>query len=182
MLVRPARHELGDVDGERRLPADVLGDEPAVAPHARPVVDRPEVDEHPVVAARGERLGRDGAAVPDDRVELPLPDPRRRRLRRERHLDRAVERRGPRFEPALGDAGIAVVVGELPGAVKAGPRLTAQHRSGYEPSWSVAFTGELPPDRSRSSSRRALLPPRSMGATFDVMSDTPCHEPESPRS
>ena len=56
----------GDVGAERRVPALVLGDELAVDPDLRAVVDRAEMEQHALAASPARRQG---AAVPDDRVD-----------------------------------------------------------------------------------------------------------------
>jgi hypothetical protein len=69
------RQRVGDVRGEGRLAADVLGDQLSVEPDRGAVVDGPEVHEDPawVPAVAGEDVVRDDPAVPDDRVKLTSP-------------------------------------------------------------------------------------------------------------
>ena len=129
LVVRVAAEQVGHLDGERCLAADVLADEDPVEPHSRLVVDSTEVDQAELAGCRAEVAFGDGAAVPDDGVEAGVVDPRGGRLRWERHLDLAVERSPPgRVVPAFPQAAALIVVGEPPRTVQADPGRPGQLR------------------------------------------------------
>ena len=75
--------------------------------------------------------GAEGAAVPEDGVERGVTDARHLRLGREGHDDLPVEMRGVDL-PVLADAGIGVVIGELPGPVEIGPVRARDARAGVQ--------------------------------------------------
>ena len=116
-LLATVSHRVGDVQGERRVPTLVPPDEGSAHPHVGPVVDRAEVQEHPLTATG---RNRDGAPVPDDGVVPRIVHSRRGALRWERHRDLPVEdltvERGLSGVPAVGQPAVVVVVGEAPGA------------------------------------------------------------------
>jgi len=76
MVVRVRGHRIGDVGGERGLPADMTADELSVEPHLGAEVDGPEVDQDPLlsVPATRQRFSRDPAAIPDDRMYSAVTD------------------------------------------------------------------------------------------------------------
>ena len=114
---------VGDVSVERGVPALVAGDQLPVDPDLGPVVDRPEVQQHP--PARADRVDPDDPAVPDDGVHGRVVDPGQRRLRRVGHLDRRVEGTVvPR--PAVAAADVVVVVSETPGTPEVLPLRSPQ--------------------------------------------------------
>ena len=129
-VVGCAAEQVGHVEGERGLAADVPAHGNAVEPHPRRVVDGTEVDQGEPTGHGAEVALGDGAAVPDHGVEAGVGDPRRGRLRRERHPDLAVETTATgRVVPALTQPAVPVVVGELPQAVQDGPARPDQLRA-----------------------------------------------------
>jgi hypothetical protein len=112
-----------DVGPERRVPAFVRRDEVPVDPDAREVVDGAEVQQDAVVARRRVEL----ALVPAREVEAGVPDPARRRLGRERDLDRqrpVVDVRRPAVPPLVVERETpAAVEARPPGTLELGPRV-----------------------------------------------------------
>jgi hypothetical protein len=125
-----APHHVGDVHGERGVPALVLADQCAVHPHPRAVVHGAQVQQQPAargVTGGGEVGGGEVPAVPDDGVEAGVADPGVGGLGRERHGDRPRQR--PAVVPALGLPGVEVVVREAPGAAEVVVALAEQLRT-----------------------------------------------------
>ena len=125
-LVRIGPQHGRDVRAERRVAAFVRGDEVAVDPHLRAIVDRATVEQQPPAGILPRRP--DGAPVPHDGMEAGLADAAGGRLGREGHRNGAcvdVLARGP----AVVEAASRVVVGEAPGASQIDPARPCQLRA-----------------------------------------------------
>ena len=118
----------GDVGGEGSLPADMIGDEGAVHPDPGRIVDGAEVQQQ---APPVERRGVEVAAIPDDRVEALVADPRQRGFGRKGDCYGARERRLSSV-PSGREAFVAIIVRELPRAAQVGPVGTAHLRPGVQ--------------------------------------------------
>ena len=130
-----ARQRPRDIEREGDVPALVLPHEPAVDPHARPVVDRAEVQQDPLSLGRstsaGQVVGGDRARVPHDRVVAGLPDAGETALGREGNGDGALA--DAAGGPVPIQSRLGVVVGEVPGPVQTAPVGAAQLGEGVAP-------------------------------------------------
>jgi len=108
----------GNICAERSMAAYMGGDEPAVYPDMRTIVDRPKVKQKPLpVGGEGpiERGQPESPAIPDDRMIAVVPDPAGKAFRWKGH------RNGLPVDiltllPAPIEPMVTVVVGESPGA------------------------------------------------------------------
>src|SRR5690348_734088 len=105
----------GDVGAEGGLTAFVLGDEGAVDPDVRDVVDSPEVEDEPLPAIFGGDA--EGTAIPDDGVEGGVGDAAGAGLGGVGDDNGAVEGVWVRC-PLFVQPGVGIVIGKLPGAAE----------------------------------------------------------------
>ena len=145
-----------DVDDDRGVPAVVLGDALAVHPHRGAVVDRPQMQQHPIALDPGagglQVQGAQAPGVPHHRV-VPRPaHARAGALGREGHGDRPPAH--PALGPPLLETRVGVVVGEVPGAVQGAPAGAAQLGEGVAAGRVGRRPGPCPVGRVRATRPR----------------------------